>query len=395
MKERAVFLDKLRVAATCAVVLLHTVTGVMDHTDMGDYPVEKTVFLVLLDLICWCVPVFLMISGYLFLNPDRKITMGKMLCKYCRRIVSALFVFGVPYACLEQIATERCFRWHMIGNSFLMVLRGESWSHLWYLYLILFLYLLTPAMKKLLTVLPRPALYVLLAVLFAGSSVLPYLAKLFGMETVPALPDWGIYLFYYISGGMFVRKPGDAEFIKSADETGMAGDCGSTECGEADNERVKSGDTAGKARILPVLAAVLAAAMAGSRLSGDYTVQMAYNYPFTVVLSLLLFGWGNAVHGNASPGDKRADGFWNRAAGLSFTIYLVHPVFLNTAYKFFHVTPLSFSMGNFLPMGNFFPMGKIFPIGISLPVFWGLTLLLSTAVARVLYRIPLLRKYVL
>ena len=134
---------------------------------------------------------------------------------------------------------------------------------------------------------------------------------------------------------------------------------------------------------MPVLAAVLAAAMAGSRLSGDYTVQMAYNYPFTVVLSLLLFGWGNAVHGNASPGDKRADGFWNRAAGLSFTIYLVHPVFLNTAYKFFHVTPLSFSMG------------KIFPIGISLPVFWGLTLLLSTAVARVLYRIPLLRKYVL
>ncbi len=40
-------------------------------------------------------------------------------------------------------------------------------------------------------------------------------------------------------------------------------------------------------------------------------------------------------------------------------------------------------------------MGIFFPIGISLPVFWGLTLLLSTAVARVLYRIPLLRKYVL
>ena len=147
MKERAVFLDKLRVAATCAVVLLHTVTGVMDHTDMGDYPVEKTVFLVLLDLICWCVPVFLMISGYLFLNPDRKITMGKMLCRYCRRIVSALFVFGVPYACLEQIATERCFRWHMIGNSFLMVLRGESWSHMWYLYRLLGLYLCMPLLS--------------------------------------------------------------------------------------------------------------------------------------------------------------------------------------------------------------------------------------------------------
>ena len=34
MKQREVFPDILRTAATCAVVLLHTVTGVMDHTDM-------------------------------------------------------------------------------------------------------------------------------------------------------------------------------------------------------------------------------------------------------------------------------------------------------------------------------------------------------------------------
>ena len=82
MKERTVFLDKLRVAATCAVVLLHTVTGVMDHTGMGAYPLEKKVFLVILDLVCWCVPVFLLISGYLFLNPDRELGMRKMLLKY-------------------------------------------------------------------------------------------------------------------------------------------------------------------------------------------------------------------------------------------------------------------------------------------------------------------------
>ena len=69
MNERESFLDKLRAAATCAVVMLHTVTGVMDNTDMNLYPFEKKVFLVALDLICWCVPVFLIISGYLFLTP--------------------------------------------------------------------------------------------------------------------------------------------------------------------------------------------------------------------------------------------------------------------------------------------------------------------------------------
>lgn len=348
MKEREVFLDKLRVAATCAVVLLHTVTGVMDHTDMEAYPLEKTVFLVLLDLVCWCVPVFLLISGYLFLNPGRKITMRNILLKYCRRIVLALFVFGVPYACLEQIAAERRFRWGMVGSSFLMTARGESWSHLWYLYLILFLYLLTPPLRKLLEILPRPMLYVLLAALCIGSSILPWLAKLLQLEAIPVLPDWGIYLFYYISGSLFGRKRRSVR--------------------EQENRNAK---------LCFSLAAMLAAAMACSRLPGGYIVQMAYNYPFTVVLSLLLFGWGSNMRGNVSRSGKRTDDFWKQAADLSFTVYLVHPVFLNTAYKFFHVTPLSFS------------------VGISLPVFWGITLLLSAAVALALYRIPPLRKYVL
>lgn len=348
MREREVFLDKLRTAATCAVVLLHTVTGVMDHTDMDAWPLEKTVFLVVLDLVCWCVPVFLLISGYLFLNLDRKVTMRKIMLKYCRRIVLALFLFGVPYACLEQIALERCFRWGMVGNSFMMVLRGESWSHLWYLYLILFLYLATPALRKLLEILPRPIIYVLLAALCIGSSVLPWLSKLSGLDTVPVLPDWGIYLFYYISGSLFVRKR------RGVREQGN-----------------------GSARFCIILAAVLAAAMACSRLPGSYNVQMAYNYPFTVMLSLLLFGWGSSMRGSVSRRGRSMEHFWKQAADLSFTVYLVHPVFLNTAYKFFHVTPLSF------------------PVCISVPAFWGITLLLSAAVAWVLYRIPPLEKYVL
>ena len=126
MKEREAFLDRLRVLATCAVVLLHTVTGVMDNTDMGLYPAEKKVFLVVMDLVCWCVPIFLVISGYLFLNPERKLSMGKMIVKYCRRIVLALFLFGVPYGCMELVAMEGGFRPGMPGEAILMVLRVVS-----------------------------------------------------------------------------------------------------------------------------------------------------------------------------------------------------------------------------------------------------------------------------
>lgn len=202
--HREYFLDRLRVAATCAVVLLHTVTGVMDTTDMSLYPLEKTVFLVLMDLITWCVPLFVLISGYLFLNPGREITFWKMISKYCRRILLALLLFGIPYACMEQMLMQRCFRFEMIWVAFLMVCRGETWSHMWYLYLILVLYLVTPALRWMLSRLPKSAIYALLAFLAFGSSILPFLKKLFGWEWMPVLPDGGIYFFYYICGYLFV-----------------------------------------------------------------------------------------------------------------------------------------------------------------------------------------------
>ena len=52
MKEREVFLDKMRVAAACAVVLLHTITGVLSVVDMSLYPLGNKIFLILMDLSC-------------------------------------------------------------------------------------------------------------------------------------------------------------------------------------------------------------------------------------------------------------------------------------------------------------------------------------------------------
>lgn len=353
MRGREKFLDKYRVAATCAVVLLHTITGVTDMTDMSLYPGEKKVFLVALDLICWCVPVFLMISGYLFLNPNRKIGRGQMLTKYCRRILLALFLFGIPYAWLEQIALEGTFRPGMLWEGVLMVLRGESWSHLWYLYLILFLYLLTPAMKWLLARMPGGTIYGLLAFLFAGSSLLPYLSRLLEWERKIWLPEWGIYFFYYIWGYVFVTAGRPERKMKT------------------------------KKFLFYLPGVLLGAGMACSRLTGNYVLQMAYNYPFTVLLSLLLFGAG--VFSRDLPGDSgeeaapaKEGGFpWGRAGEISFAVYLIHPVFLNLFYKFFHITPLDY------------------PLGIALPVFFGGTLLLAAAASLLLRRLPPFKKYVL
>ena len=342
MKERQKFLDVLRVAATCAVVLLHTVTGVKDTTDMSQYPMENKVFLAVIDLVCWSVPLFIMISGYLFLDPEREISFSRMVSKYCRRILLALFLFGVPYAWLELLMTERTFRPEMIGEGIMMVLRGQSWSHMWYLYLIFFLYLLTPALRWLLRRLPLWVVQGIWAVLLVCCSILPFLKRLSVLpETFPMLPDNIIYFFYYISGYLFV--------IRSRREKPF------WPC-------------------LPLLAAALAVGMAGSRIWGGYTMQMAYDYPFTVLLALALFGTGLSYWQRQT---KKNTEFWGIASSLSFGVYLIHPVFLNISYKLLGITPLSFS------------------IWLSLPLFFLCTLLLAAAVVWALRKIPVLCKYVL
>lgn len=347
VKERQHFLDILRVMATCAVVLLHTVTGVMDNADMSLYPLEQKIFLAVRDLACWCVPVFLLISGYLFLNPGRELTFGQVIHKYCKRVLLALFLFGIPYALIEMAATEGSLRRSMIRQSIVRVLRGESWSHMWYLYLIFFLYLLTPAIRWGLKRLPKAAVYGILAVLFVCSSILPFFKALWGLS-LWTLPGDSIYLFYYLCGYLFA-------------------------CREKWGSKVFP--------MLSGLAVVLAAGMTISRAAG-FPVQMAYNYPFIVLLALCLFGAGLARERNRETEGqqqtaKKNTVFWESATELCFAVYLIHPVFLNLAYKYFNVTPLSFF------------------VGVSLPMFFLSTLLLSAACAWILWKIPLLRKYVL
>lgn len=203
---RKQFLDVLRVLATCAVVLMHVLTGATDVTDASIMPEYRSLLLSVMDLVTWCVPIFLLISGYLFLNPERTLTYPVMIKKYCRRIALAILLFGVPYAASELVVAERTFRVMMIPEALKMTLMGHTWSHMWYLYLILFLYLITPLLKKVLRVLPVWGVAAVMAVIFLGSSVAPFLNKVLDVNSIPVLPDGGVYFLYYLCGYFFAVR---------------------------------------------------------------------------------------------------------------------------------------------------------------------------------------------
>lgn len=311
---RKQFLDVLRVLATCAVVLMHVLTGATDVTDASIVPEYRSLLLSVMDLVTWCVPIFLLISGYLFLNPERTLTYPVMIKKYCRRIALAILLFGVPYAASELVVTERTFRIRMIPEALKMTLTGHTWSHMWYLYLILFLYLITPLLKKVLRVLPVWGVAAVMAVIFLGSSVAPFLNKVLDVNSIPVLPDGGVYFLYYLCGYFFAVREVCVD--------------------------------KGRNVWLTAAVAVLALGMILSRTLAGFSIQMAYNYPFTVLLAVLLFaaGWNGGGDG-AALAAREKDRIhripWQEAGALSFAVYLVHPVYVNLLYKFVKITPFT------------------------------------------------------
>ena len=395
--SRKQFLDVLRVLATCAVVLMHVLTGATDVTDASIVPEYRSLLLSVMDLVTWCVPIFLLISGYLFLNPERTLTYPVMIKKYCRRIALAILLFGVPYAASELVVAERTFRIMMIPEALKMTLTGHTWSHMWYLYLILFLYLITPLLKKVLRVLPAWGVAAVMAVIFLGSSVAPFLNKVLDVNSIPVLPDGGVYFLYYLCGYLFTvrevcvdkgRNAG-AQMVESGSGR-SAGD--NTECdGETQNVESRAWNV-----WLTTAAAVLALGMILSRTLAGFSIQMAYNYPFTVLLAVLLFaaGWNGGRDGAALAAREKNRIHripWQEAGALSFAVYLVHPVYVNLLYKFVKITP--FTVLEQCGVQSV-AAGQAVLI-LLLAAFCLVVLALATATAWVLRKIPVLRKYVL
>ena len=366
---RKQFLDVLRVLATCAVVLMHVLTGAIDVTDTSIVPEYRSLLLSVMDLVTWCVPIFLLISGYLFLNPD---------------------------AASELVVAERTFRIRMIPEALKMTLTGHTWSHMWYLYLILFLYLITPLLKKVLQILPVWSVVAVMTVIFLGSSVAPFFNKVLDSNSIPVLPDGGVYFLYYLCGYLFAvrevcvdkgRNTG-GQMVESGSGRSAGGN---TECdGETQNVESRAWN------VWLTAAAVLIMGMILSRTLAGFSIQMAYNYPFTVLLAVLLFaaGWKGGRDGadsTAREKDRTHRIPWQEAGALSFAVYLVHPVYVNLLYKFVKITPFtvleqcgvqSVATGHAVLI-------------LLLAVFCLVVLALATATAWVLRKILVLRKFVL
>ncbi len=142
-RQRIVYIDVLRIFSIFCMMLLHVASSKWHTTPVESF--EWQTFNAYDSLVRFCVPVFVMISGSFFLDNSREITLKKLTSKNVLRIAAAFFFWSFIYSIVKYATTvnKEAFTF---GTWFKSFICGHY--HLWFMFAICGLYLLTPLLRK-------------------------------------------------------------------------------------------------------------------------------------------------------------------------------------------------------------------------------------------------------
>ncbi|WP_304452250.1 acyltransferase [Nocardiopsis sp. YSL2] len=296
------WIEFARVAAMAAVVVVHAFSPLVStvYADLGT-PAWWAAHVVD-SALRWCVPVFVMISGGLLLRP-REEDAGEFYRRRWARIGVPLIVWTVAYLVWE--------RWRDGIGASDAVAQAASVSpsiHLYFLYVIAGLYLLTPFLRTVVAHTPRTGLCWFAGLTLALGAADQLLGLVDGVGGVTAATRFLPFLGYYLLGWLLLNSGPAPRSLRY-----------------------------GCAAFVLGTAATVGGAWAAAAVAGEWGAGAAYVYGFlspTVVPAsvgafVLLRAAGSrlAAGGRAGRTVGRVVG---AVSGLSLGVYLVHVMVLNT-----------------------------------------------------------------
>ncbi|MEY8437618.1 acyltransferase family protein [Atopobiaceae bacterium 24-176] len=198
---RLYWLDWVRAAGAVAVVLLHSMAFAIGTflPSVDPTPSENAYVVIQMVLTRWAVPIFFMTSGALLLDPERAMGERKLL-HYVLRVVCVLVLVNLV---LVGNGAPKLGAGNQVVAWLKAVVYGKGWYHLWYLYALLGLYLLTPVLRAWVKEADVRWQALMLGVLFALAFVAPTLNSMFGMQLRNLV--WLNYCVFYYLLGWFLR----------------------------------------------------------------------------------------------------------------------------------------------------------------------------------------------
>lgn len=195
MKKRETELDLLRIVALLAVIAIHC-TGIA--------PGSKILTLVAA-CVTWQVPVYVMISGRFFLDPQRRVSNSKIV-KAIIRIIIAFVVWNFMYQIFYILSgAYSTLNWKGI---LMQAVLGPY--HFWYLYMIIGLYVITPFLRKITENKRLMEYFIVLFILFQGVQYYGTNLPIIGGTIAEILDKFNVHFVlgfsgYYILGYYLYR----------------------------------------------------------------------------------------------------------------------------------------------------------------------------------------------
>lgn len=200
----------LRAAACVAIIILHISYSAALMFGGSITQTQNIVSMIFVNCMMWAVPCFIMVTGALLLNRARKVTYRKLFGQYILRVFGALVFFGMIFRIFDMIMDKEPVNLVGFLRGFYEIFTGTGWSHLWYLYLLIGLYLLLPFYRKIAAHSGKGELKYLLAVYVIFLSLLPLL-QIGNIYTGFYIHVSTIYPFYLFCGYALhnrIIKPG-------------------------------------------------------------------------------------------------------------------------------------------------------------------------------------------
>lgn len=134
--SRIIYLDVLRIIAAFAVVFLHVSSQRFHECFPSDEWISRMIYDA---LVRWSVPVFVMISGALFLDESRRIDFKRLYTKNIARIIIVFLFWSFIYAIYDGLYKNGliCFVLGTINGPF----------HFWFLKMMIGLYIVVPILR--------------------------------------------------------------------------------------------------------------------------------------------------------------------------------------------------------------------------------------------------------
>ena len=196
MSNRNHTIDLLKTIAIIGVLTIHSCTG-WNLYAIGSFNWLANLFFGSVSRAS--VPLFLMCSGVLMLNPEKELSLRKLYTKSFFRIVAAMLFWSMAYKIFHMIGGEFSFAILLQAVKDVLLFRHEG--HLYYLHITILVYAFLPVTRVFVAHATKKQLEYFLAVWFFVGILYPTLSPFWPFTQLSGIPkQWLLNMSYAAIG---------------------------------------------------------------------------------------------------------------------------------------------------------------------------------------------------